>query len=262
MNDESMTSVSGETNRVGDPVDHPTKSTTCFPELRLMGKLSTDLVFHELLTGMCAVSIMVWDDQGTIITCNDIAARGFQLPSIDDLIGKNLYDFAPKNWASERYQVAKLSMDTGKRITFLEILGGSRLRTMIRPMTTEHDGKTNHFVLVTVEQISEKEFDFACSGRSNDVVVHANVNDLGKLDVLTSRELEVLALMGKGMRAKDIAKELSRSLSTIDNHRNNIGDKLNIHDRGELIALAKKASLTKEDATRQRVQFSKHIPSK
>lgn len=226
----------------------------------MLPPLSPDRLFLELLTGMYAVSIMVWDSDDRILCCNDVAARGFQCESIDAVIGKTLYDFAPENWARERYKAANLAIESGKRITFLEILGGFRLRTLMRPISLKLEDSTRNYALITVEQITSKEYEFASSERNNEMVIHANINDLGKLDVLTNRELEVLALMGQGLRAKDIAKQLSRSVSTVDNHRDNIGDKLDVHDRGELIALAKLAALQVDDASRQRVQFSKYIP--
>jgi len=229
-------------------------------KLRMISDISADQLFSELLTGMYAVSIMVWNAEGTIVCCNDVAARGFKQDSSEKLLGKTLYDYAPENWARERYKAAQLSIDSGQRITFLEILGGFRLRTLIRPISTMVDGQKQKHVLVTVEPITSIEYGYASSTRTNEMVIHANFNDLGKLDVLTNRELEVLALMGQGLRAKEIAKELCRSVSTIDNHRDNIGDKLDEHDRGELIAIAKRAALQVEDASRQRVQFSNHIP--
>ncbi|MBO6514162.1 MAG: PAS domain-containing protein [Phycisphaerales bacterium] len=228
--------------------------------LRSVEHISMRSLFAELMIGMYAVSIMVWDEKGTILCANEVAARGFQQPDPESLQGKSLHDFAPTSWANERYSVAKLAIQSGRRITFLEILGGYRLRTLIRPIRSQTDLNSHDCVLVTVEKITSSEYEYARSSKTNEMVVHANINDLGQLDVLTSRELEVLALMGQGLRAKEIAKELCRSVSTIDNHRDNIGVKLNIKDRGELIALAKLAALQVEDATRQRVQFSKYIP--
>lgn len=233
---------------------------TAFSNLRMIKGLPIPLLFSELLKGMYSVSIMIWDANGTIVCTNEVAARGFKQSSIDDLLGKTLYDYAPKNWAQERYSVAKLARESGQCITFLEILGGYRLRTLIRPISAIIEDNKKDFVLVTVEKITSAEFSYASSTRTNEMVIHANINDLGKLDALTNRELEVLALMGQGLRAKDIAKQLSRSVSTIDNHRDNMGEKLDLHDRGELIALAKLAALQVDDAGRQRVQFSKYIP--
>lgn len=228
--------------------------------LRSVEHLSMRSLFSELMIGMYAVSIMVWNADGTILCANEVAARGFQQPNPESLQGKSLHDFAPANWATERYSVAKLAIQSGRRITFLEILGGYRLRTLIRPIRSQSDSTQHDCVLVTVEKITSTEYEYASSTKTNEMVVHANINDLGQLDALTNRELEVLALMGQGLRAKEIAKELCRSVSTVDNHRDNIGLKLNINDRGQLIALAKLAALQVEDATRQRVQFSKYIP--
>lgn len=237
---------------------HPEDSSASL--LRSVEHLSMRSLFSELMTGMYAVSIMIWNADGTILCANEVAARGFQQPNPESLQGKSLYDYAPKNWAAERYSVAKLAIESGRRITFLEILGGYRLRTLIRPIRSQTDSAKHDCVLVSVEKITAEEYQYAISSKTNEMVVHANINDLGQLDALTSRELEVLALMGQGLRAKEIAKELCRSVSTVDNHRDNIGLKLNIHDRGELIAIAKLAALQVEDATRQRVQFSKYIP--
>lgn len=56
-----------------------------------------------------------------------------------------------------------------------------------------------------------------------------------KLDLLTPREHEVLRMIGRGMTRTEIAETLCRSVKTIDGHREKIMDKLDIHDRGELV---------------------------
>lgn len=58
------------------------------------------------------------------------------------------------------------------------------------------------------------------------------------LEALTSREVEVLRLIGKGLSRVEIAKELSRSAKTIDGHRERIMKKLQVKSRSELIRLA------------------------
>ncbi len=59
-----------------------------------------------------------------------------------------------------------------------------------------------------------------------------------KLDQLTAREQEVLRLIGKGRTRSEIAETLHRSPKTIDGHRECIMQKLDIHDRGELVRFA------------------------
>ena len=56
-----------------------------------------------------------------------------------------------------------------------------------------------------------------------------------KLDSLTPREHEVLRMIGRGMTRTEIAETLCRSVKTIDGHREKIMNKLDIHDRGELV---------------------------
>ena len=59
-----------------------------------------------------------------------------------------------------------------------------------------------------------------------------------KLQTLSSRELEVLRLIGKGMTRSAIANELCRSVKTIDGHQEHIMKKIGVHSRGELICWA------------------------
>jgi two-component system response regulator NreC len=55
---------------------------------------------------------------------------------------------------------------------------------------------------------------------------------------LTAREREVLQLIAEGYTNKEIAEILSLSVKTIQSHRANLMNKLDLHDRGELIKYA------------------------
>ncbi len=57
-------------------------------------------------------------------------------------------------------------------------------------------------------------------------------------ELLTSREREVLQLLAEGKSNKDIAGVLNLSLYTVDTHRRNLQDKLNLHSFAELILYA------------------------
>jgi len=52
----------------------------------------------------------------------------------------------------------------------------------------------------------------------------------GKLGELTSRESEVLQLIAEGFSNKQIAAELGISIKTVEKHRQQVMNKLNIHD--------------------------------
>lgn len=57
-------------------------------------------------------------------------------------------------------------------------------------------------------------------------------------ELLTTREREILQLFAEGKPAKEIAALLELSLYTVETHRNNIFQKLNLHSTAELILYA------------------------
>ena len=84
-------------------------------------------------------------------------------------------------------------------------------------------------------------------------VVESGTVDLGHLAVLTPRELEVLALIGQGQSAKEIASILNCSPRTVERHRDSIGKKLDKDDRVKLALVAKAAGLELRDAQLNRI---------
>jgi DNA-binding NarL/FixJ family response regulator len=60
---------------------------------------------------------------------------------------------------------------------------------------------------------------------------------------LTAREQQVLRMVAEGRSTKDIAAELFISPKTVDNHRANIMEKLNLHNTIELVRYAAKLGL-------------------
>jgi DNA-binding NarL/FixJ family response regulator len=59
-----------------------------------------------------------------------------------------------------------------------------------------------------------------------------------QLDVLSSRELEVFELLGRGLTVREIAERLSRSAKTIESHRERIMAKLGLDSSARLVRLA------------------------
>lgn len=55
---------------------------------------------------------------------------------------------------------------------------------------------------------------------------------------LTNRELQVISLLGAGKQGKQIAAELSISISTVNTYRARIFDKMNVRSNAELIRYA------------------------
>lgn len=57
-------------------------------------------------------------------------------------------------------------------------------------------------------------------------------------DLLSTREREILQLIAEGRSSKEIASDLGLSVYTIDTHRANVMQKLNVHSTPELILYA------------------------
>lgn len=57
-------------------------------------------------------------------------------------------------------------------------------------------------------------------------------------DLLTTREREILQLLAEGKVNKEVATALNLSLHTVETHRSNIFQKLNLHSGAELILYA------------------------
>jgi DNA-binding CsgD family transcriptional regulator len=60
---------------------------------------------------------------------------------------------------------------------------------------------------------------------------------------LTGREREVLELIAEGLSSKEIASQLGVSLKTVDSHRANLMDKLDIHKVSGLVRFAIRVGL-------------------
>ena len=63
------------------------------------------------------------------------------------------------------------------------------------------------------------------------------------LGVLTDREREVLQLIAEGLSSKEIAAMLGVSLKTVDSHRSNLMEKLDIHKVSGLVRFAIRSGL-------------------
>jgi two-component system response regulator NreC len=76
-----------------------------------------------------------------------------------------------------------------------------------------------------------------------DIVEQRLTPAAGGNDGLTAREIEVLTLIAEGRTSREIAEELVISVKTVERHRENIMNKLDIHNRVELVKYAIKRGL-------------------
>lgn len=65
-------------------------------------------------------------------------------------------------------------------------------------------------------------------------------------DGLTTRERQVLRLIGEGLTSQKIAEQLMLSANTVNTHRQHVMQKLNLHNRSELIRYAVRKGIIRE----------------
>lgn len=58
------------------------------------------------------------------------------------------------------------------------------------------------------------------------------------VSLLSPREFEIFSLLGKGYKRNEISKNLGMNINTIESHRRNIRDKLNLKDSSEITKAA------------------------
>lgn len=201
-----------------------------------------DAVWNAM-TSVPGVGIAIVESDGTIVYANAEANRMVRGEGADDPTGRKLPEIFPTGYALERMKIMRQVLRTGRPTLLRHISHGIQVESTIHPVVLGEDGG---LVMVITRQGESGED----HGRFE--IVESEFTGLGPLNILSPRELEVLALIGKGLQISEIASTLFRSPKTIENHRSSIGRKLGVTRRTELARLAHRAGLEPEDAKRQR----------
>ena len=77
--------------------------------------------------------------------------------------------------------------------------------------------------------------------------VKGDVAKFSDPDTLTEREKEILTLIVQGYTNREMGDALNISVRTVETHRSNIMEKLNLHSRVDLVRYAKEHKLIKGD---------------
>lgn len=196
-----------------------------------------------------ANGVMIVSGTGLILYANEQAARTLLNRPAAEILGRSLDELFPAEWARERTDLMDSMTVGGAPILLRSIWRGRQLHTTIRRLNGHRrtDARYLH-----ISRHPHAEHDSVPHGFRT---VDSRVVELGALDALSTRELEVLALLGQGLRIKEIAALVHRTPKTIDNHRTSIGRKLRGADRVQLARLASLAGLELKDAALKRVRL-------
>jgi len=136
-------------------------------------------------------------------------------------------------------QVIALSMHSDRRFV-MQMLKAGATGYLLKDSAFEELVTAIHTVMRRQHYLSQK---------ITDVIVEEYLQNLPKNEtnvftVLTPREREVLQLIAEGKSTKQIASVLNVSVKTIETHRQQIMDKLNIHSVAELTKYAIREGIT------------------
>lgn len=202
--------------------------------------------------------VAIFGTGGAVIWANPQLSKMFRGPDAtpDQSIGRKLKEVYPESFANEVVSVIDQAATSGKPALMRTIWRGEQIYTWVQPIKSDSteatEGTENTQVLTISRKVRGDEVAKDLFPMVEFEKFDSNVINLGPLDVLSTRELEVLALLGQGLSAADIATVLHRSVKTINTHRESIGKKLKIDDRVKLAVVAQRAGLRLADAARER----------
>ncbi|MEM1027862.1 MAG: LuxR C-terminal-related transcriptional regulator [Planctomycetota bacterium] len=208
----------------------------------------------EPVTGVSVITA-----EGRIVYLNEQAAEIFLGPKVNvaDAAGRTLEELYPPEFADERHRLVQRVINNDQPVLFRAIWRGHQHLSWIYPIHL-NDKPAGELVAGTVNQTKVLVITRRTAGDTADAIltsagierVDADVIDLGELDLLSPRELVVVALLGRGLSLKETARTLHRSVRTIETQRDSIGRKLKLADRGALIKLVQRVGLTVDDTKR------------
>ncbi len=207
----------------------------------------------EALTSEPHTGVSVMSRAGRIDYVNPQAAAIYFGPKVtpEQVAGRMIDELYPPAFCEDRRRVITQVCSTGKPVLFRAIWRGFQHHAWIYPMHHEDDVEVQRVMVITRRTVDDvghipahpRDYEYEC----------ADVNDLGELEVLTPRELEVLALLGQGLSVRNVAELLRRSPKTVENHRDRVAQKLHARNRADLVRVVQRAGLTRADSRRDSV---------
>lgn len=194
-------------------------------------------ILWHALTQATGAAVMVIDLEGRVHDANEAAGAIFRRkPS--ELCGRPLTSFLSEAFSQVWLRRLSRCVTEHQPLLGAMFLNGVVVRESLYPFVNE-SGVTPYVLCVLVRNASPVDFCMLIPEGGG----MARRDALGRLSVLTNRELEILALIGQGMRTKEMASRLVRSERTLHGHCAAIARKLRLKGRADMAALASAAGL-------------------
>lgn len=205
------------------------------------------------LTKTEGVGISLMDRNGSLLFVNE-TSLGLFFDHPFDYQNKTIADVHPPEFVEERLRLIGRVLDENRPLMIEHILHGRPIASAVWPIRDQKPP----FQRVLVISRRNTKVDF--SGQrieGNMELMDTLYIDLGDLDVLSKRELEILALIGHGLSVPQVAKILHRSQKTIEHHKTSIANKLHLNGQSEMVAIVTSIGLEFDDAKRRRMTRAK-----
>lgn len=192
-----------------------------------------------------AASVLLVDETMRVIAANARALAALQRVHPRPL-GRHVAEFFPADVAAERTDLLRRALQGARPLRIFGMLSGVWSSVTYRPVKLNGQGQRAVLVVCPNAVHSETEPNHTDKAFAVDTV-RVRQDDLGNLERLTERELEVLRLVGTGLSTNEIAHKLYRSHKTVDGHLLSIRKKLGNLSRVDLARVAINAGLTEMD---------------
>ncbi|MEM6470088.1 MAG: LuxR C-terminal-related transcriptional regulator [Planctomycetota bacterium] len=213
------------------------------------------------MTRTQGVGISVMDRKGGLIYVNE-TSLGLFFSGPVDYEGKTIEDLHPAEFVQERLEMIRRVLDEDRPLVIEHIFHGRPISSAVWPI---HDVEPPYQRVLVIsrrhprfEESGADEPSLVDAGFRQIEVIDTAFIELGDLDVLTPKELEVLALIGHGLSVPKVARLLKRSQKTIENHKASITHKLHLKGQSEMVAIVTSLGLDVDDAKRKRMSSAPH----
>ena len=201
--------------------------------------------FWDLLRSQPGVGVLIIDVDGLVLYANG-QARTIYYGDDFNPVGLTIEDVEGAAFAAERMRVIREVVETGKPQSIRHIRGGRLTQATISRMEPV-PGRKPRVISVTRQGLVDEPLP------EDMPVLNSELIDLGPLDVLTPREVEVMSLIGNGAPLKAIANLMGISQRSVERYRTDIARKLQVNTLAEIARLVQRAGLEWKDTFSERL---------
>ncbi|WP_197167699.1 LuxR family transcriptional regulator [Neorhodopirellula pilleata] len=214
------------------------------------------------------IGVVIATRDGTILSHNATSLEFFGVGSQHEMIGKNMREVFVHEFAEERMRWIEKTINENRPMKIVHVMRGRQIASTLMPLNCPDENdcqecRESRTVVTTNPRLCQDRCvavltRYATSDEkeksTETEVLESGLVDLGPLERLSARELEVFVLLGHGHTIPETAKLLHRSPRTIEQHKASIGRKLGMSTIAQIAKTVGELGLRVDDAARQRIQ--------